>query len=84
LKIFKQWLSLYEWLPVVSGEECIKALQRVGFKVVRQRGSHVSLAQENPFILVVVLNPKELDRGTLRSIIRLAQLTVEQFKDALK
>ncbi len=35
-------------LPVISGKECIKALEKVGFKIARQRGSHIVLVRENP------------------------------------
>ena len=35
-------------LPVVSGSECIKALEKTGFAIVRQRGSHIVLGRENP------------------------------------
>jgi predicted RNA binding protein YcfA (HicA-like mRNA interferase family) len=65
-------------LPVVSGAECVKALGKIGFEVYRQRGSHIVLLRN--------LRPprprfpiKELDRGTLRAIIRQTGLTVEEF-----
>lgn len=71
-------------LPVVSGSECIKALAKIGFVIVRQRGSHIVLVRENPKNTVIVPNHKELDRGTLRAIIRQADLTVEEFVQLLK
>jgi predicted RNA binding protein YcfA (HicA-like mRNA interferase family) len=55
------------------------ALERVGFVVRRQEGSHVILRRAHPFGQVVVPDHKELDRGTLRAIIRQAGLTVEEF-----
>ena len=64
-------------LPRLSGRECIRALERAGFHVRRQAGSHVVLRREDPFCQVVVPDHPELDRGTLRAIIRDAQLTVE-------
>ena len=66
-------------LPVVSGRDCVAALTRAGFRVIRQRGSHISLQRSTPFSQVVVPDHKELDRGTLRSIIRNAGLSVEEF-----
>ncbi|MGB5636041.1 MAG: type II toxin-antitoxin system HicA family toxin [Waterburya sp.] len=66
-------------LPVVSGKECIKALEKVGFEIARQRGSHIVLVRENPKATVIVPNHKELDRGTLRAIIRQLDLTVDEF-----
>ena len=66
-------------LPSISGRACIKALERVGFLVRRQEGSHVILRRNDPFCQVVVPDHKELDRGTLRAIIRQTDLTVEEF-----
>ena len=66
-------------LPVVSGKECIKALGDAGFRFKRQEGSHVIMRKDNPFIQVSVPDHKELDRGTLRSIIRQVDLSVEEF-----
>ncbi|MBE9045027.1 type II toxin-antitoxin system HicA family toxin [Pleurocapsales cyanobacterium LEGE 10410] len=71
-------------LPVVSGSECIKALKKTGFAIVRQRGSHVVLVREEPRNTVIIPNHKELDRGTLRAIIRQANLTVEEFIQLLR
>ncbi|MDQ5844741.1 MAG: type II toxin-antitoxin system HicA family toxin [Acidobacteriota bacterium] len=66
-------------LPVVSGAQCIKALERIGFVVYRQRGSHITVVRESPKTQVTVPNHKELDRGTLRAIIRQTGLTVDEF-----
>ena len=70
-------------LPSISGRECIIALEKAGFSMVRQRGSHISLIRVEPFGQVVVPDHKELDRGTLRGIIRMAGLNVEEFLDLL-
>lgn len=64
-------------LPSISGRECVALLQRHGFRVVRQRGSHMILRRDDPFAQVVVPDHKELDRGTLRAIIRQAGLNPE-------
>ncbi len=66
-------------LPRISGRECVKTLAKVDFYLKRQRGSHMILRRDNPFAQVVVPDHKELDRGTLRSIIRQAQLGVNEF-----
>ena len=66
-------------LPRISGRDCVKALDKVGFYLKRQHGSHLILRRDNPFAQVVVPNHKELDRGTLRSIIRQAGLSVDEF-----
>lgn len=66
-------------LPRVSGRECVKALGKAGFYFKRQEGSHMILRRDDPFAQVVVPDHKELDRGTLRAIIRQAGLSVDEF-----
>ena len=66
-------------LPRVSGRECVKALGKAGFYFKRQEGSHMILRRDDPFAQVVVPDHKELDRRTLRAIIRQAGLSVDEF-----
>jgi len=66
-------------LPRISGRECIKALEKAGFQVKRKEGSHIVLRRTDPFTQLVVPDHKELDRGTLRAIIRQATMSVEEF-----
>jgi len=71
-------------IPVVSGQKCDRALQRIDFYVKRKAGSHMILRRDAPFAQVVVPDYKELDRGTLRAIIRQAGLDVAEFVDLLR
>jgi predicted RNA binding protein YcfA (HicA-like mRNA interferase family) len=71
-------------LPVISGRECVRALEREGFYFKRQAGSHIILRCDDPFAQVVVPDQKVLDRGTLRAIIRQAGLSVDEFVGLLK
>jgi len=66
-------------LPIVSGRECIAALGKVEFYIKRRESSHVILRRNDPFAQVVIPDHKELDRGTLRAIIRQAGLSVDEF-----
>ncbi len=66
-------------LPSISGRECVRALSKAGFHVRRQEGSHLVLRRDDPFAQVVVPDHRELDRGTLRAIIRQAGLSVDEF-----
>jgi len=66
-------------LPRISGRDCARALERIGFHFKRQEGSHIILRRDEPFAQVVVPDHKELDRGTLRAIIRHAGLSMEEF-----
>lgn len=71
-------------LPVVSGREVVKALEKIGYVFDRQRGSHMILRQQNPpHRRLTVPDHKEVAKGTLRAIIQQAGLTVEEFKDLL-
>ena len=69
-------------LPVVSGAEVIRALEHLGFRVVRQRGSHVMM-RRGVNACVVPLH-REVKRGTLRGLLRQADVDVEEFMDALR
>jgi predicted RNA binding protein YcfA (HicA-like mRNA interferase family) len=66
-------------LPRISGRECVAALSKKGFQFKRQNGSHIVLRRAEPFAQVVVPDYKELDRGTLRGILRHAGLSIEEF-----
>ena len=70
-------------LPVISGMECVKALQKAGFLFVRQKGSHIIMRRNEPFSQITVPEHKVLDRGTLRSIIRQSGLSVDEFCEYL-
>ncbi len=58
-------------LPRLSGREVIRALERMGFEQVRQRGSHVTLKKETSEGAVGCVVPlhRELAEGTLRGIL---------------
>jgi len=71
-------------IPVISGRKCLRTLSRAGFYLKRQTGSHMILRRDDPFAQVVVPDHKELDRSTLRAIIRQAALSVDEFVKLLK
>jgi predicted RNA binding protein YcfA (HicA-like mRNA interferase family) len=66
-------------LPVISGSEAVKVFQRAGWRVDRQRGSHVVLLKVGHIASLSVPQHKELAPGTLRSLLRDAEITVEEF-----
>ena len=71
-------------LPVLSGKELCRILKRVGYKIDHQTGSHIIVRNENPpYRRLTVPNHKEIAKGTLRSIIRQAGLTYEEFMQLL-
>ena len=71
--------------PRATGREVVRALTRLGFEIVRTKGSHFYLFHSRKGVLVTVpvhagrtLAPK-----TLRAILRRAEVSVEDFKKAL-
>lgn len=71
-------------LPVVSGKSLCKILQKVGYSVDHQTGSHLILRNDiHPHRRLTVPNHKEIAKGTLRAILRQAGLTLQEFKDIL-
>jgi predicted RNA binding protein YcfA (HicA-like mRNA interferase family) len=71
-------------LPVVSGEAAIRAFERAGWGRARQKGSHVSLVKPGVNVNLSIPLHRELDRGTLRKLIRLAGLSVDEFSQLLR
>jgi predicted RNA binding protein YcfA (HicA-like mRNA interferase family) len=71
-------------LPIVSGTEAVKALQRLGFFVDRQRGSHAlkKVTPQGERGCVIPMH-REVALGTLRSALKMAGVSPEEFKDAL-
>lgn len=72
-------------LPVLTPKEVLRALQRAGFYIHHQSGSHARLFHETRAELRVTIpmHGKDLPAKTLRSIIRQAGLSVEEFLDLL-
>ena len=67
-------------LPVVSGRDIVRAMEKIGYELDRQRGSHMVLRQAlPPFRRLTIPDHKEVAKGTLRAILRQAGLSVEQF-----
>lgn len=69
-------------LPIISGAEAIKALERLGFSVIRQRGSHIVLRRDSTGC--VVPNHHELKVGTLGGVLKQAGVSPEEFVKILR
>ena len=69
----------------MSGKEVIKIISKIGFKTIRQKGSHIFMMKEteNKKITTVVPLHDEIDKGTLLEIIRQIGLTKDEFLDLL-
>lgn len=72
-------------LPSVSGKQAIAAFQSLGFSLDRVRGSHHVLKRPGHryHLTIQVHANRPLPKGTLRSVIRDAGVTVDQFVEAL-
>jgi predicted RNA binding protein YcfA (HicA-like mRNA interferase family) len=66
-------------LPVISGKQAVAAFSKRGWKPDRRKGSHIILSKEGSPVILSIPDHKEIQRGTLRSLIRDAGLTVEEF-----
>lgn len=69
-------------LPVISGKDMIRALEKDGFLIVRQKGSHISLQKGIQKTVVPIHD--ELAKGTLLGILKQCGLTKEDLIDLLK
>lgn len=69
-------------LPRTSARRILDAMARLGFTVVRQRGSHMVLRNGNRGC--VVPNHDEVAVGTLRSILRQADISPEEFMETFE
>jgi predicted RNA binding protein YcfA (HicA-like mRNA interferase family) len=71
-------------MPIISGRECVKALEKAGFQVARRKGSHITLKRSDPYAKVIVPDHKEIHKGTLRNIMRQAGLSLDELKAFLE
>ncbi|MCK4905222.1 type II toxin-antitoxin system HicA family toxin [bacterium] len=69
-------------LPALKPEQVIKALEKAGFRFIRQKGSHRIYIKDNTSI-TIPYHRKDLRKGTLRHIIKQSSLTVKEFLDLL-
>ncbi len=70
-------------LPALSGKEVVQVFESFGWSIARQRGSHIIMIKEGEIITLSIPNHKEVAKGTLRSLIRSANLTVDEFVAAI-
>jgi predicted RNA binding protein YcfA (HicA-like mRNA interferase family) len=66
-------------LPSLSGREVVRVFEALGWEVARQRGSHLVLVRDGSMATLSVPDHRAVARGTLRSLIRAADLTVSEF-----
>ena len=69
-------------VPILPPSDVIKIFQRLGWQMVRQKGSHIIMTKPGHIATLSIPNHPEVARGTLRSLITKAGLTIEQFLEA--
>lgn len=67
----------------VKGKHLITVLEKLGFKVVGKRGSHFRLSHSDGRWTQVAVHPKPIPHGTLRAILRQAEITAEDLIELL-
>ena len=70
-------------LPNLSGKEVVRIFEKLGWEFSRQSGSHIVLTKDGEIASLSVPNHKEVAKGTLRSLIRAANLTIDEFVEAI-
>ena len=66
-------------LPVMSGTDVVRVFEKLGWTIARQRGSHIVMVKDGERASLSVPDHREVARGTLRSLVRSAGVTPEEF-----
>ena len=66
-------------LPVISGKKAVHAFEKASWEIVRREASHIIMTKSGSTVTLSIPDHREVKRGTLRSLIRKAGLTVEEF-----
>lgn len=70
-------------IPALSGKEAVRIFESFGWTVARRRGSHIVMTKEEENVTLSIPDHREVAKGTLRSLIRSANLTVAEFLAAV-
>lgn len=71
-------------VPVLRPREVVKTFEKLGWEIARQRGSHIILTKKGHIATLSVPNHPDVARGTLRSLIARAGITLDEFLEALE
>jgi len=71
-------------IPGLSGQEVVQIFESFGWHLARQKGSHLIMVKQGQIATLSIPNHKEIAKGTLRSLVRSANLTMDQFVAAVK
>jgi predicted RNA binding protein YcfA (HicA-like mRNA interferase family) len=66
-------------LPALRGRELVQVFERLGWTVARKQGSHIIMTKDGSIATLAIPAHKKVAKGTLRSLIRAAEITVQEF-----
>jgi predicted RNA binding protein YcfA (HicA-like mRNA interferase family) len=66
-------------LPILKGRDIVHIFESLGWQVARQNGSHIIMVKEGEIVTLSIPDHREVAKGTLRSLIRAAGLTIAEF-----
>jgi predicted RNA binding protein YcfA (HicA-like mRNA interferase family) len=71
-------------VPILRPKQVVKTFEKLGWEVVRQRGSHIILTKVGHVATLSVPNHAEVARGTLRTLIARAGISMDEFLETLE
>ena len=69
--------------PLLSGRKLVKVFENMGYEKISQRGSHIKMKNYETESVIIIPDHKEVDRWTLKTILKQAELSEEKFKEYL-
>ena len=69
--------------PLLSGRKLVKVLENYGYRKVSQKGSYIKIRNDDTGSVLIIPDHKEVDRWTLKTILRQAEISEEEFKEYL-
>ncbi len=69
--------------PLLSGRKIVRVFLKIGYRQVSQRGSHIKIRNDADDITLIIPDHKEVDRWTLKGILKDAGLSVDDFMSLL-
>ena len=69
--------------PLLSGRKLVKVFKNMGYEKIAQRGSHIKMRNSETESVIIIPDHKEVDRWTLKTILKQAEISEEKFKEYL-
>jgi predicted RNA binding protein YcfA (HicA-like mRNA interferase family) len=70
-------------IPILRGRDVVRVFESLGWQVARQNGSHIIMIKEGEIVTLSIPDHREVAKGTLRNLIRMANLTIAEFVAAV-